>query len=40
MTYGEFTICVEHKFIRNIYASDQIKESHHFETLEKYYGTY
>ena len=40
MTYGEFAICFEHKFIRNIYASDQIKESHHLETLEKYYGIY
>ena len=40
MTYGEFAICFEHKFIRNIYESDQIKESHHLETLEKYYGIY
>ena len=33
MTYGDFVIHFEHKFIRKIYMSDQIKESHHLETL-------
>ena len=36
MTYRDFVICFEHAFIRNIYKYDQIKESHHLETLEKY----
>ena len=36
MTYRDFVICFEHAFIRNIYTYDQIKESHHLETLEKY----
>ena len=40
MTYGDFVIRFEHKFIRNIYTSDQIKKSHHLETLEKYYEIY
>ena len=37
MTYGDFVICFEHMFIRSIYTYDQIKGSHHLETLEKYY---
>ena len=37
MTYGDFAICFEHMFIRNIYTYDHIKESHHLETSEKYY---
>ena len=37
MTYGDFIIRFEHKFIRN-YTINQIKESHHLETLENYYG--
>ena len=40
MTYGDFVICFEHKFIRNINTSEQIKESHHLETLENYYEIY
>ena len=38
MTYGYFIIRFEHKFIRNIYTINQIKESHHLETLENCYG--
>ena len=34
MTYGDFEIRFENKFIRNIYTSEQIKESHHLETLK------
>ena len=30
----------EHKFIRNIYTYEEIKDSHHLETLEKYYEVY
>ena len=37
MTYGDFVIRFEHKFVRNIYTSEQIKESNHLETLENYY---
>ena len=40
MTYGDFVICFEHMFIRNFYTYDKIKESHHLETLEKYYEIY
>ena len=36
MTYGDFIVRFEHKFMRNIYAINQIKESHHPETLENY----
>ena len=27
MTYGDFIIRYEHKFLRNIYTNDQIKKS-------------
>ena len=40
MTYGDFIICFEHKFIRNIYIISQIKESDHLETLGNYYEIY
>ena len=40
MTSGDFIIRYEHKFIQNIYALDQIKESHHLKTIENYYGIY
>ena len=40
MTYGDFVIHFEHKFIINIYTNDQLKESHHLKTLENYYDIY
>ena len=40
MTCGDFVIRFEDKFIRNIYTSEPIKESHHLETLENYYEIY
>ena len=40
MTYGDFVICFKHKFIRNIFTSKQIEESHYLETLENYYEIY
>ena len=40
MTFGDFIIRFEHKFIRNIYTYEQIKDSHHLETLEKCYKIY
>ena len=40
MTFADFIIRFEHKFIRNIYTNEQIKDLHHLETLEKYYKIY
>ena len=40
MTFGDFIIPFEHRFIRNIYTYEQIKDLHHLETLEKYYKIY
>ena len=40
ITYGDFLFRFEYKFKRNIYTSEQIKESHHLETLENYYEIY
>ena len=40
MTYGDFVIRFEHKFIRNIYTINQIKKSHYLQTLENYYEIY
>ena len=37
MTYDDFIIRYEHKFLRNIYTNDQIKISHHIESLQNYY---
>ena len=37
MTYDDFIIRYEHKFLRNIYTNDQIKISHHTESLQNYY---
>ena len=37
MTYGDFIIRYEHKFLRNIYTNDQIKKSHHIENLQNYH---
>ena len=40
MTYGDFVIRFEHKFIRNIYTSEQIKQSDYLKCLENYYKAY
>ena len=40
MTFEDFIIHFEHRFIRNICTYEQIKDSHHLETLEKYYEIY
>ena len=37
MSFGDFVICYEHKFLRNIYTEKQIKDSHHVKVLESYY---
>ena len=37
MLFGDFLIRYEHKFLRNIYANEQIKDSYHLKDLESYY---
>ena len=37
MTYGNFVIRYEHKFLRNIYTYDQIQKTSHIKILESYY---
>ena len=37
MSFGDFVICYEHKFLRNIYTENQIKDLHHVKVLESYY---
>ena len=39
MTYGDFIIRYEHKFLRNIYTPEQLKKSN-VSTLEEYYSLY
>ena len=38
MSYGDFRF--EHKFLRNIYSAEKIKQSPQICTLEKCYETY
>ena len=40
MTYGDFVIRFQHKFIRNIYTIEQIKQLDDLNCLENYYKTY
>ena len=40
MTYGDFYIRYEHKFLRNIYTKDQIQTSPQISTLANYYKTF
>ena len=37
MSFGDFVICCEHKFLRNIYTNGQIKDSYHLKDLQSYY---
>ena len=37
MSFGDFVIHYEHKFLRNIYTNEQIKDLYHFKDLESYY---
>ena len=37
MSFGDFVIRYEHKFLRNIYTNEQIKDSYHLKDLESYY---
>ena len=36
MTFGDFIIWYEYKFLRNIYTNDQIEQSGHIKNLESY----
>ena len=40
MSYGDFFIRFEHKFLRNIYPVKQLKQSNHLLTIENYYEIY
>ena len=37
MTFGDFIIRYEHKFLRNISTTEQIEQSDHIKNLESYY---
>ena len=37
MSFGDFVIRYEHKFLKNIYTNEQIKDSYHLKNLESYY---
>ena len=37
MTFGDFMIRYEHKFLRNIYTVEQLQQSEHIKTLKNYY---
>ena len=37
MTFGDFMIRYEHKFLRNIYSDEQLKQSEHIENTKNYY---
>ena len=37
MSFGDFVIHCEHKFLRNIYTNEQIKDSYHLKDFESYY---
>ena len=40
ITYGDFFIRYEHKFLRNIYSDSEIAESPQICTLQNYYVVY
>ena len=40
MSYGDFFIRFEHKFLRNIYSDEEIQQSPQIYTLEKHYEKY
>ena len=37
MSFEDFVIRYEHKFLRNVYTNEQIKDSYHLKDLESYY---
>ena len=40
MSFGDFVIRYEHKFLRNIYTEKQINDSEHVKDLESYYDIF
>ena len=40
MTFGDFIICYEHTFLRNIYTKEQINYSSDIKDLQSYYETF
>ena len=40
MSFGDFVIRYEHKFLRNIYTDEQIRDSHHVKNLQSYYEVF
>ena len=40
MSYGDFYIGYEHKFLRNIFSNEQLATSLEISTLENYYIPY
>ena len=36
MSFGDFVVHYEHKFLRNIYTNEQIKDSYNLKDLESY----
>ena len=37
MSFGDFVIRYEHKFLRNIHRDEQLQDSHPLKNLENYY---
>ena len=37
MSFGDFVIRYEHKFLRNIHSDEQLQDSHPLKNLENYY---
>ena len=37
MAFGDFLFCYKHKFLRNIYTDEQIKDSNLLKNLESYH---
>ena len=40
MTFGDFIIRYEHKFLRNIYTKEQVNYSSNIKDLQSYYETF
>ena len=40
MSFGDFVIRYEHKFLRNIYTEKRINDSEHVKDLESYYDIF
>ena len=40
MSYGDFCIWYEHKFLRNIYSKEQLESAPQMKILQEYYKTF